>query len=141
MYAHMRAAHLLIFVLVIALAGCSSEGNDATTTVAGSDGVPDVIAAVATQDAESSWTFSVTISSPYDSPERFADAWRVLDPAGNQLGERVLAHDHANEQPFTRSLSNVSIPPDVRRVTVEARDSRDGYGTGKSLEVRLTGGA
>ncbi|MDH3227928.1 MAG: hypothetical protein OEM67_12690, partial [Thermoleophilia bacterium] len=72
---------------------------------------------------------------------RFADAWRVLDAAGNQLGERVLAHDHANEQPFTRSLSNVSIPPDVRRVTIEARDSRDGYGAGKSLEVRLTGGA
>jgi hypothetical protein len=136
----MRLAALLLLALMLPLAGCSG-GGDATTTGAGADGAPDVIAATATRGIDGTWSFTVTVSSPYDSPERFADAWRVLDEDGNQLGERVLAHDHANEQPFTRSLANVEIPPEVRRVAIEARDSRDGYGTGRSLEVELTGGA
>lgn len=134
----MRIAFLIVSVLLLALAGCGGNGDDAASTAPGADGVPDVVSAVATQEPGGTWSFSVTISSPYDSPERFADAWRLLDPEGVQLAERVLAHDHADEQPFTRSLSNVTIPAEVDVVTVEARDSRDGYGTGTSLKVQLT---
>ena len=43
---------------------------------------------------------------------------------------RELTHDHAGEQPFTRSLNGVVIPPDVTTVTVEGRDLVNGWGGG-----------
>ena len=97
---------------------------------------PDVIAAEATTTDGITWRFAVTISSPYDSPDRYADAWRVLDTDGNELGVRVLAHDHANEQPFTRSLDGVEIPESARTVIIEGRDLVNGWG-GSTLEVAL----
>lgn len=97
---------------------------------------PDVVAAEASLDADGTWTFRTTLSSPYDTPQRYADAWRVLDADGNELGVRILTHDHANEQPFTRSLSNVEIPGDVTVVTVEGRDQVSGWG-GATVEVTL----
>ena len=45
---------------------------------------------------------------------------------------RELTHDHAAEQPFTRSLTDVVIPPDVTEVTVEGRDLVNGWGGGTS---------
>ena len=57
---------------------------------------------------------------------------------GKVYGERKLLHDHAGEQPFTRDLHGVAIPAGVRRVTVEARDQKYGYG-GRKLEVALPG--
>lgn len=81
----------------------------------------------ASSDDGSSWRFSVTLSSPYDTPERYADAWRVLGPDDTELGIRVLGHDHANEQPFTRSQSGIVIPDDVAVVYVEGRDQANGW--------------
>ena len=46
------------------------------------------------------------------------------------LGVRELLHDHASEQPFTRSLTGVAIPDGVTTVTVEARDLANGWGGG-----------
>ena len=74
------------------------------------------------------WTVSATLSSPYDTPERYADAWRVIGPDGTVYGERILLHDHANEQPFTRSQSGIEIPDDVAEVVIEGRDLANGYG-------------
>ena len=82
--------------------------------------------------------FDVTVSSPYDTPERYADAFRVTGKDGKVFGERKLVHDHAGEQPFTRDLYGVAIPPGVRSVTVEARDQKFGYG-GKTEAVALPG--
>lgn len=96
---------------------------------------PDVIDAVATEQ-DGGWHFEVTISSPYDSPAQYADAWRVLAPDGTELGLRILTHDHASEQPFTRSQSGIQIPADVERVTVEGRDLLNGWG-GATLEMQL----
>lgn len=97
---------------------------------------PDVIDATATS-AGDGWTFSATISSPYDSPERYADAWRVVAPDGSVLGVRELTHDHAAEQPFTRSLPDVVVPASIEVVTIEARDSEYGWG-GATVDVELT---
>ena len=97
---------------------------------------PDVLDATATQDADGTWTFAVTLSSPYDTPEQYADAWRVVDPDGNELGLRFLTHDHANEQPFTRSHSGIEIPDGVTTVTIEGRDQLNGWG-GTFLEFDL----
>ncbi len=82
--------------------------------------------------------FDVTIASPYETPQRYADAFRVMNAQGTVYGERKLLHDHANEQPFTRDLYDVAIPADVRSVTVQARDQKFGYG-GKTLQVLLPG--
>jgi hypothetical protein len=140
---------------LLALAGCSSDSSGsatadapaaatsapAPTAGAPSDGssevlFPDVIAATATMGAEGTWLFSATLSSPYDSPGRYADAWRVLAPDGTELGVRELAHDHASEQPFTRTLSGVVVPAGVDVVTIEGRDQVSGWG-GATVEVEL----
>ena len=97
---------------------------------------PDVVGATATLDGDGTWTFSATLSSPYDSPERYADAWRVIGSDGTVYGVRELLHDHAGEQPFTRSQSGIEIPVGVEVVTVEGRDQVSGWG-GATVEVAL----
>jgi hypothetical protein len=72
----------------------------------------------------------VTMTSPYDTPQRYADGWRVLDPSGKELGVHTLAHDHADEQPFTRVQSGVEIPSGVTSITVQGRDKTYGFGGG-----------
>ena len=99
---------------------------------------PDVLAAKVRPSGTDTFDFDVTVSSPYDTPQRYADAFRVMGNDGAVFGERVLFHDHAGEQPFTRDLHGVKIPRAVRIVVVQARDQRFGYG-GKTLEVQLPG--
>ena len=115
----------------------SDEQPFITTQVsAETDSYPDVVAVETDRDVDGSYRFDVTISSPYDSPERYADAWRVVGPDGTEYGVRILLHDHANEQPFTRSLSGVEIPDGIDSVTVEGRDLINGWG-GAIIEVDL----
>jgi hypothetical protein len=138
------------------LAGCGSASSyrtsetdsEATGTAAIDDTVetdvadapaelfPDVIDATATETQPGTWTFSATLSSPYDTPERYADAWRVVATDGTVLGVRELLHDHAGEQPFTRSLPGVEVPADVDTVTIEGRDQVSGWG-GATVTVSL----
>ena len=143
-----RARRLIVVAVLAAGASACSETADevGTTEPAGgiepavdpdSDGLfPDVVEAVVSRADDGTWRFDVTLSSPYDTPERYADAWRILAPDGTELGVRVLAHDHQFEQPFTRSLSGVAIPSDVTTVTVQGRDQRNGWG-GATVEVGL----
>jgi hypothetical protein len=79
------------------------------------------------QSGDETWSLSVTISSPYDSPERYADGWRVLAPDGTVLGKRELTHPHGG-QSFTRSQSGLEIPQDIQEITIEGRDLKNGYG-------------
>lgn len=88
---------------------------------------PEVVGVEADLDDDGTWTFRVTLSSPYDTPERYADAWRIEAPDGTVLGIRELAHDHQNEQPFTRSTSGVEIPAELERVLVRGRDQVSGW--------------
>lgn len=99
---------------------------------------PDVVAVEVKPTSETTFDFDVTISSPYDTPSRYADGFRVVTKQGQVLGERKLLHDHQGEQPFTRDLYSVRIPRHVRHVVVQARDQVSGYG-GKSVEVALPG--
>jgi hypothetical protein len=131
-------------------AGSSTEADGSTDDEAtepdepaeGGDGVdtgelfPDVVGATAQLAADGTWTFSATLSSPYDTPERYADGWRVVGPDGTVYGERPLTHDHQSEQPFTRSQSGIEIPADVVEVTVEGRDQVSGWG-GATVQVTL----
>lgn len=72
------------------------------------------------------WHVSTTLRHDDSGWEHYADAWRVVDEAGEVLGERILYHPHENEQPFTRSHL-VNIPAGVSVVYVEAHDKVHGW--------------
>ncbi len=82
------------------------------------------------------WTFEVTIRHPDTGWDHYADGWAVLAPDGTQLGYRTLHHPHENEQPFTRSLSDVSIPAGITEVQIRAHDSVHGW-SDATFTVRL----
>ncbi|CAN5672859.1 hypothetical protein BH18ACT7_BH18ACT7_24970 [soil metagenome] len=100
---------------------------------------PDIVEVRAARESGGTYSFDVTVSSPYDTPERYADGWRVLGPDNEVYGEHELTHDHASEQPFTRTQSGVEIPDGVQTVTIEGRDQANGYGGG-TVEVELPTG-
>lgn len=130
-----------ILLLASVLTGCTSqpEAERATTTTTHTalQQYPDVVSVDVDVESDGTYRFEVTISSPYDSPERYADAWRILAPDGTQLAIRELLHDHANEQPFTRSLSGVELPAGIETVTVEGRDLEYGWG-GATVDVDVS---
>lgn len=78
---------------------------------------------------------SVTVKHADEGWDHYADKWDVLDEAGNILGTRVLMHPHVDEQPFTRSLT-LSIPMNVKNVTIRAHDKVHGYG-GSEFTVKV----
>lgn len=112
----------------------------ATTAVAAADPsqqkYPDVVSAKVQSRGADIFDFDVTVSSPYDTPQRYADGFRVAGRDGTVYGERKLWHDHAGEQPFTRDLHGVKIPRGIRAVVIQARDRKHGYG-GKAVDVSL----
>ncbi|HHX45795.1 MAG TPA: hypothetical protein GX718_00245 [Brevibacterium sp.] len=107
----------------------TATGSAAESAAADSQEYPDILEAKVTPAGEK-FRVVVTVSSPYDTPERYADGWRVLTPDGDVLAEHTLHHDHQNEQPFTRSHGPFAIPDDVTEVVIEGRDQVNGYGGG-----------
>jgi hypothetical protein len=104
----------------------------------------DVTYVRAVQTGAGVWTFHVTVKHPDTGWEDYADGWDVVLPDGSVVlpnpddpFTRLLLHPHETEQPFTRSQSNIAIPPDVTEVTVRAHDLVDGFG-GQELVVDLT---
>ncbi len=91
----------------------------------------------ATQGSNGRWRFDTTVRHNDEGWDHYADAWQVVDPEGNVLAERVLAHPHDNEQPFTRSQSNIEMPPNLNRVIVRAKCNVHGFG-GQEVVVDLT---
>ena len=96
----------------------------------------DVVDVVIRQDINGKYRFDVTLRHEDTGWDHYADRWEILDPTGNVLATRVLMHPHVNEQPFTRSLSGVSIPMEMNEVIVRGHDSVHGYG-GKEVVVQL----
>ena len=99
------------------------------------DQYPEVKAVKVVALKNNRWRFNVTLSSPYDSSQRYADAWRALDAQDKELGIRILGHDHASEQPFTRSHV-IEIPENTSAVFVEGRDQANGW-SGQRFKVEL----
>ena len=116
-------------------AGSAADNAKDASSDAADQKYPDILEAeLSGSDGE--YRIAVTVSSPYDSPERYADGWRVLDEDGTVLAEHELGHDHANEQPFTRSRGPFEIPDNVNEVTVEGHDQEHGYG-GKTVTIEV----
>lgn len=99
-------------------------------------GEADVVAAEAEQESDGTWRFRVTVRHGDEGWDHYADRWQVETPEGRVLGTRVLLHPHEHEQPFTRSLGGVVIPPEVDAVLIRAHDSVHGDG-GATVTVKL----
>lgn len=74
------------------------------------------------------WQFDVTLKHADEGWEHYADGWGVYLADGTELGYRVLAHPHVNEQPFTRSLGGVEIPDGTTSVIIRPKDKVHGVG-------------
>jgi hypothetical protein len=119
-----RAGSLATGVLILALASRALAGE------------ADVVAAEAARESDGTWRFTVTVRHDDEGWDHYADRWQVETPEGRVLATRVLLHPHEQEQPFTRSLGGVVIPPEQREVIVRAHDSRHGDG-GKVFRLTL----
>lgn len=96
----------------------------------------DVLTAVAHCNPYNSCNFEVTIQHKDEDWKHFANAYDIVTLEGEVLATRILHHPHINEQPFTRSISNVKIPKDVKSVIIRANDLLHGYG-GKEIQLKL----
>lgn len=83
-----------------------STKSDASVETADISGV---IGVEATKGSDDNYTFSVTIQSPDEGCDRYANWWEVITEDGTLLYRRILAHSHVDEQPFTRSGGPVEI--------------------------------
>lgn len=115
----------------LALLGASAAMPAAAGEVA-------VVAATATRHG-AVWRFDVTVAHADRGWDHYADRWDVLAPDGTLLGSRTLLHPHVDEQPFTRSLDDVTIPPGVTAVVIRAHDKVHGPG-GREFTLDLPSG-
>ena len=137
---------LLFFMSPIVSYGQASKNSDSaalpsqilsndSNELVFADQFPEVLDATAELLKDNTWLIAVTLSSTYDTPQRYADAWRVLNEQDTELGIRILGHDHASEQPFTRS-KKIQLPDGISTIFIEARDQANGW-SGQRFEVIL----
>ena len=100
-------------------------------------GEADVRAVQVHVSGDGTYRFDVTLRHADTGWDHYADRWEVLTPDGEIIATRTLYHPHVDEQPFTRSLSGIRIPPGVHQVVVRAHDSVHGYG-GEQQRVDLS---
>ena len=84
------------------------------------------------------YDLDVTVRSKDTGWGHYADRVEALAPDGTVLGTRVLEHPHEDEQPFTRDLNQLRVPPGIRRITVRAHFKSTGY-DGATVTVTLPG--
>lgn len=71
---------------------------------------PAAIAAAPPERTGDGWRFAVTLRYGEAGRDDDAVGWRVEMPDGTVLGTCELLYPHVDEQPFTRSLCDVTIP-------------------------------
>ncbi len=82
------------------------------------------------------WRFNVAIKHADAGWDHYADGWGVYLADGTELGYRVLAHPHVNEQPFTRSLGGVSIPKGTKSIIIRPHDKVHGLGADYTFKLK-----
>lgn len=95
-------------VLALVAVGVASAVVPASAADFADQKYPDVVAAKVRPNGSDRFDFDPTISSPYDTPQRYADTFRVIDKTGAVYGERRLWHDHGGEQAFTRVVTSTA---------------------------------
>lgn len=103
----------------------------------------DVLFVRATETKDGTWSFAVTVRHPDTGWENYADGWDVLTPDGEVMQPdgtspftRLLTHPHVEEQPFTRSRSDIRLPAGTEHVQVRAHSLVGGFG-GQEVKVDL----
>ncbi len=91
-------------------------------------GEADVIAAEVVKHEDGTFAFDVTVSHNDEGWNHYVNKWDVVGEGGSVIGTRTLYHPHVEELPFTRSLSGVTIPAGISKVTIRAHDSIHYYG-------------
>ncbi len=89
-------------------------------------GMTEVIAVDAQKSKNEQYNFAVTLRHTDTGWEHFANKWDVIGADGVVYGTRILHHPHVEEQPFTRSLTGVSIPKDVKVIFIHSYDTIHG---------------
>ena len=83
------------------------------------------------------WDFHVSVFHNDEGWDHYANVWQIVDPAdGAVLGERVLAHPHDSEQPFTRSLTGITIPNGTGEILIRSRCNLHEY-DGKEIRILI----
>jgi hypothetical protein len=124
---------LLLVALTSSVSAASFDPNKYSTDL----DFAQVTHVKANQTADSSWCFDTSVRHHDQGWEHYADGWEVIDLEGNQLGYRLLAHPHDNEQPFTRSQCGIQIPKTITQVAVRAKCNQHDFG-GKPMVIDLT---
>src|SRR4029453_9151156 len=92
------ALHALLPLLLLPLAARAEDRADVLRV--GGSGRPNA------------YMLAVTVKSPDQNCERYADWWEVVSEDGKLLHRRVLMHSHPDEQPFTRPDGPIALAPD-----------------------------
>lgn len=117
--------HSTYYLLLLLAAGSFAYAGEA-----------DVVDVEVRKRGSNLYDFSVTVKHQDSGWDHYANRWEVLDDKGAILGTRTLHHPHVNEQPFTRVLSGLVIPAEIKTVIIRSHDSVHKYG-GKSVTVTL----
>jgi hypothetical protein len=112
-------------VFRIALAALSAAGFASATAAAALPAAR--IVSVQASGSPGAYSFSVGVASPDLGCNQYADWWEVLSERGELLYRRILAHSHADEQPFVRSGGPVAVSAN-QVVWVRAHMHPGGYG-------------
>ena len=99
-------------------------------------GEADVIKVNVESQKKNTYVFNVTVFHKDTGWNHYANKWDIIGDNGVNYGTRVLHHPHVGEQPFTRSLSGVFIPDNVKKVSIRAHDSVHKYG-GRQFTIEL----
>ena len=99
-------------------------------------GEADVVKVDAEKLDQNTYRFSVTVFHKDTGWKHYVNKWDITGKDGTVFGTRILHHPHVNEQPFTRSLSDVVIPAGVKTVIIRAHDSVHKYG-GRVVTLEL----
>jgi len=98
-------------------------GSTGSAPASGAD-----VVGVATTGDDGAFVVSVTVRSPDEGCDRYADWFELVTDDGELLHRRILNHSHVDEQPFTRSTEGpVELGID-QSVWVRAHLHPDGYG-------------
>lgn len=123
----MAAARLSLAVLALVAAAAGTAGQADVLQVE-----------IRAAERPGRFDLDVTVRHTDTGWDHYADRWEILGPDGTVLATRVLYHPHVDEQPFTRSLTDVAIPAPLTWVRVRAHDLVHGHG-GRTVTVSLPG--